>query len=318
MRLKSIVLVLLVLIILSLSGCTKDQTNKENGNNGTSYPIKNNATLKNGGENMTAGFVEIYQISRETFCDSLENNACYNFKSINSKCYKYSENGGNYQTLAVTLFKVEKEFVDFFSNKTLLQEFLAQNQVNINVEDVLIFEAPHTPLSAWIKTTTEDLFLTINEKPEDVGYVYRIYNSSEYYRKYGMKYAKLTFNGKDISNNKTIYMYYDYADLPLLTVCTAQGAKAKWVDEANAIIKFNEDIYELDALNNSICKKHTNVNLFNSVSGGSPYYKYLSNGDFYVDSNLLEYVLYEMGKKVNIYCALDKNTVEIFLGQDMG
>lgn len=310
MNLKSITSILLFLSILLVSGCSTDKSNVYDQSSNGQHTIKSQIKSDNGVNAMISGTIEIYQVKRENLYYALENTSYDNLKN-GSKCYKYLNEGGNYQTSSVTLFKVKKEFIDFFSKKELLQNFLAENQIKSTIEDVVIFDAPHTPLSVWIKTISDDVFITVNELYDDEDYVYRIYSNSDYCRKYNRKLATLTVDGKDVTNGKKIYMYYDYADLPFTTVCTALGSEVIKNKETIFTIKFKEKEYKLNTEESTLCEINKDYNLFNSLSGNSPYYKYLSNGEFFVDSNTLECVLSEMGKKVSVLCNSDKSTVEI-------
>lgn len=309
MRIKLTIHLFVLILILLLSGCANNKTKGKSDD--VSSAVRSKTVSENEDKMLKAGSIEILQISRDVFYKFLENNMGIDLRENASKVYKYSEGGGNYQTSAVTLFKIEKEFVDFVGNKASVQEYLAGKGIKSNVEDILLFDAHHIPLTIFIKTTNEKFFLTINENYDDIGFNYRFYGQSEYFEKYKIKNCRLKVNGNDIINSKNIKLYNNYADLPFTLICDALGAKVDWENEIFVKIILNGKTYELDAVNCRLCRKNDGNDLFDLISGDSPYYKYLSGGEFYADSNTVECVLHDMGENVEISFDTKNNIVEI-------
>lgn len=144
------------------------------------------------------GSIEIYQISREAFTALLENGAPDDLRMNADKCHKCPDDGANYITSAVTLFRVTSELTDFLGSESALQAYLAENNVDGAVGDTLIFDAPHMPLSVRLQTDAETVYLTVNEFYDDAGLVYRLYRQSDYLQKFKSREARLLCNGEDI------------------------------------------------------------------------------------------------------------------------
>lgn len=310
-----IIFLLVACLILSLSACRSDE--HEDLNYGTDDPQASSVSVSetqnvddDGEDDAPLGSIEIYQISREAFTALLENCAPDDLRKNADKCHKCPDDGANYITSAVTLFRVTSELTDFLGNASVLQAYLAENNIDGAVEDTLIFDAPHMPLSVRIQTDAETVYLTVNEFYDDTWLVYRLYRKSDYSQKFKSREARLLCNGEDILNGKSVTLYYGYADLPFTAICTALGAEVTWESETAATIRYNGNTYTLDAAHDSLCDENGS-NLLHAMTGGSPYYKYMQNGEFYMDSDILGTVLLQMGEKITVNCDTEQNTVNI-------
>ena len=310
-----IIFLLVACLILSLSACRSDE--HEDLNYGTGDPQASSVSVSetqnvddNGDDDAPLGSIKIYQVSREAFTALLENGAPDDLRKNADKCHKCPDDGANYITSAVTLFRMTSELTDFLGNASVLQAYLAENNIDGAVEDTLIFDAPHMPLSVRIQTDAETVYLTVNEFYDDTGLVYRLYRQSDYSQKFKSREARLLCNGEDILNGKSVTLYYGYADLPFTAICTVLGAEVTWESETAATIRYNGNTYTLDAAHDSLCDENGS-NLLHAMTGGSPYYKYMQNGEFYMDSDILETVLHQMGKKITVNCDTEQNTVNI-------
>ena len=308
-------LLVLICMFLLLSGCTKGDSKVQyffDDSSNTSQ-VPNKITDNSGSETDAVPMedVEIYQISREVFFEILEKNTVYDLTDNSSKRYSYISGEKYYITSRNTLFKVTRELTNFIGSNTALQIYLAEKKIEGRIENVVVFDAPYVPLTVWIQTDTETVYVTINESYEDVGYVYRLYRQMDYYDKFKRRDAQLILDGIEITNAKSIKLYYGYADIPFTAICFGLGAKVSWESESQAIIRFTDKTYMLDVAHDRLHEENDKTNLLHSMTGGGPYYKYMQDGEFYMDSNTLECVLQQMGKKVNIFCDAENNMVVI-------
>lgn len=283
---------------------------------GCKNPNVDNNNLKE--NNMTTNFNDfsceenliIYKISNKTLDNLLEDN-CFETISNNADNYHcYSTDGKNYITYDVLLFQITNEFINFINDKSSLNKFLADNDIKENIEYVVVFEAPYTPISIWIKTAVNTHFITVNEDYEDNN-IYKLYSQSDYIEKYkGMDY-QLTIDNELMENSENIKVYNKYADFPFFKILNSLGAEIK-KHNSNVSIIINGKTYILDTENNKLYKKlHKKDNIFSMQNGGGPHHMYMLNDEYYIDNDTLQFALQEMGIKIDIQYYNEKSIVNI-------
>lgn len=293
---KAKISIILIISIFLLSGCT-------NINNG-----QKNTDLSNSKTDSIQERLAIYQIDSDTFDRLLESNSFTSIESVAVKYYSYPKDGNNYITYDALRLEITD---DFINNTTALEKHLADNGIYDTVEHAIIFEAPHTPISIWIKTDVNTHFITVNEDFEDNS-IYKLYSQSDYIKKYKSQELLLTINNNPTSSNKTVKAYYKHAQLPLLEILSSCNAKIKWKNEKQVNITIDKTNYLLDVKNNSLYKKHDKKNnILYECNGGGPYNMYFSDKEYYVDSDTLQYVMLKLGQKINIEYNTEQKIVNI-------
>lgn len=298
MKNKSLIVIIFVLVLFLMTSCNKNsvQIETEKGD-----AMKNHANF----------YVQIYKISRDTFESFLSKPSVETLSIVDSQSYIYPENGQWYVTHNVSRFPIQQSLIDFVGNQTEIESYLLQHNINGKIKNTLIFEAPYVPLTLWVQTDEENVFITINEQTEDALYVYRCYTSSDYNEKYGCVYALLNVKGKNITDDVPVKMYYNYADIPFTSVLKSLGATLTWESDSKAKITFNEKIYILDVENCELYEAENKTeNMLYQIDGGR-IFVYPAGQELMVDSNTLVCVLEDMGENVAINCNKTSRTVTI-------
>lgn len=118
-----------------------------------------------------------------------------------------------------------------------------------------------------------------------------------------MKETNLVVNGVNVPTAHSITIHTDerYAELPLVTIMEALGATVEWLDSHNAVITYNQTVYALNAMDNSLCEvgKVTNyIALPPGTTHGGCYR--LEDQEFYVDSDSIIYFLSKLKLALSI------------------
>ncbi len=253
------------------------------------------------------GEFKIYKISRDSFNLFLED---FQHSSLRKDFeeYKYPDYGEWYITYGVSRFPIRNTLLDFIGNKSNIEKYLSQNGVNTTIEDMAVFEAPYVPLTIWVKTTTGNFYITINEDPDDELYVYRFYTESAYCEKYKCVEGKLIVNGNEMKGIST-KIYNNCAEVPLVTVIEALGGNISFQSDTEVNIYFNGKAYYLDIENkNLFALKNKGENLLYNVAGGLTFISSIEK-ELIVDDAVLKCVLYDMGADVIVRA--DNNMVAI-------
>jgi len=210
--------VVLILSLLILSGCTNSKSLKANHND-----IKENTVTNNTAANSPQEKLAIYKIDSDTFDMLLENNSFEAIESLYINGHSYPKDGNRYTTYTVTIFEITDDILALIHDKTIWEEYFATDNPNEKIENIIVFEAPYTPITAWFKTNIDTYFLTINKDSAN-GQVCNLYSQSDYIEQYKSHLFALKINGLSASNSKSVKVYHNNADLPLLEILTSCGA----------------------------------------------------------------------------------------------
>lgn len=307
MRKNKMLATLFLAILFLFSGCA---------NHTPSSPIKNDNS-STGGDIMTensapsnivavsseyemifSNNLVIYQLSRDNFNLFLENPSYSFLKNSCDFSALYPESGDYYVTYCTRRFPIQNNLIDFVGNLTEIKSYLSQNNVSDCVKSMAIVDAPNIPLTLWIKTTTNNVFITINEDPDDELYAYQFYTQQDFQEKYMCKNGKLIIRGKEVFCKITPKLYYNYADLPFTDVMLALGAEITEQSKDEMTIRFNGDTYDLDIAKTTLYKsKNKTLNLFYQMDGGCTFI-YAVDTELMVDSLTLSCVLSTMGENI--------------------
>lgn len=293
---------ILIICIILLAGCSIPDISESTTNNSEDSNVINNVTTDSSETIFT-----IYKIDSDTFDSSLEKNSFENILKVSSKYFNYPQDGNNYVTYSNTVFEITDNYVDLFSNLTFWEDYFAEDNSNEKIEHFVIFEAPYTPVSAWIKTNIDTYFLTL-----DAVTTFSLYSQSDYVEQYKSHQFSLKINGAAASKSNSVKTYYQNAKLPLLEILYSCGADIKWKNDNQVNITLNNEKYLLDVKNNHFYNKNDKKNDILSVcTGGGPYHMYYSNGEYYVDSDTLQSVMHEMNQDIEIEYDTDNKIVSI-------
>ena len=167
------------------------------------------------------------------------------------------------------------------------------------------------PLTVWLKTSQENVYVTINESVDDKGYVYRFYSQVDFNNKYIPNDGKLIVFEKEIETKNKPKVYHNYADVSLMDVLKAVGAKIETQNETTRTIIFNDTTYTLNISEKSFFKQgEENNNLLTTLVGGS-FFVYTEDNELMVDTATLHNVMYEIGLEVFIKVDSQNDTVVI-------
>lgn len=290
-------------MLVCLSGCTAFTDSETPG-----YDISGDNQYA---EDVTKNHndITIYQISEEALALFLQNGE---FVILKDECiseYTYSDSVPWYVTWNASRFIIEQELLDFMGNYSNLEKYLSKHGVCDNIETLVCFEAPNTPVTIWVKTSSKNAFITINEKVNDNPYVYRFYTNEKYCKKYGEKSASLIVNRNEVISEIPVSLYFKHAHIPLVMVLKELGATFDWQTDTYAKLEMNQSVYYLDLTVPKLYESgKENENLLYLVNG-SPICLHPYEKELLVDNVTLQMVCYQLGEKVNI--KLNKNNLTV-------
>lgn len=295
---KSKIIAVLMLCIFLLSGCAHSDVN--------TTETKETSTMNNSETASSEAEFTIYKIGSDEFDGLLENNSFADIAKVSSKAFNYPQDGNRYVTYGTLAVEITDEYVGLFKCETL-QNHLAENGVNENVRQFVAFEAPYVPLSIWIKTDNGTYFFTVGDEADCT-----LYSQARYAEKYKTRQCALKINGEPAASGKTVKAHYDNAELPLLEILTSCGASINKKNESKIRISVNGETYVLDTAANNLCnKRNKKNNLLANCTGGGPYNMYYSNGEYYTDSETLQYVMNELNEKIEITYDTENQIVDV-------
>lgn len=116
--------------------------------------------------------------------------------------------------------------------------------------------------------------------------------------------CKLFVRGVEIAAGHHVALNFEqrYAELPLIAIVKALGAKVEWKNETTATITFDDEEYVLNTAENSLIKAGRTANIL-IVAPGATHGSYFQviEGEFVADSDSMLYLLtYLMGAKIRI------------------
>ncbi len=315
MKKASLISMVLIFLFVSLCGCGKNTDSPTDIKDTTKEVI---STVKpeeptdsdyEYAELPVEGELNVYRISRKVFFDFIESPSIEILNTKNSGVHSYPSEGEKiYETSGV--FRIEQSVVDFVDVESI-QRYLSDNGYDVTVESVSVFKNESLPVCIWIITTKEDFAITINEKLDDYysdePYVYRLYTQAEFVDKFSRIEGKAVINGKSLPDDAIVYIYHNYAEVPLLASLECYGAEIISNDGDIAELKLNGETYYLDLVSRNFYRDgEERDNLFHQVDGGVSYYYVLGN-DMMVDDIVFRYIIEDITgvfPKVHI----DRNT----------
>lgn len=309
---KILLTLLIIFVSFSFTGCNSIDVTPSSHNdvlNSSMNSIISGDIVKNEVDFINTNDILIHKISRDVYQEFLNQPSCELLKKNILSTFSYANDGEWFVTSNGTRFRIGDSLVDFLQNNT--NEYLSQHNVRGNVEHMVLLSAPKMPITLWVKTSEENCYITINEEPEDMLYIYRYYTQTEYNNKYVCKKGKLLVNNKEILTENLPKIYNDYADIPFLSVMKSLGADIQQQNEKQFLVSFKNKVYTLDIHNCSLyVGENTKDNFFNKVDGGV-FFKYSVENDVMVDSVTLGSVLYDMGQKITVKTDLNNSCVVI-------
>ncbi len=315
MKKASLISMVLILLFVSLCGCGKNTDSPTDIADTTKEVI---STVKpeeptdsdyENAELPVEGGLNIYDISRQVFFEFIESPSVDILNTKNSGIHSYPSEGDKiYDSTGV--FTIDKSFVDFVDVESI-QKYLSDNGYNTVVDGVLLFRESSLSYCIWIVTAEEDFAITINEKLDDYysdePYVYRLHTQAEFVDKFSRIEGKAVINGKSLPDDAIVYIYHNYAEVPLLASLECYGAEIISNNGDIAELKLNGETYYLDLVSRNFYRAgEERDNLFHQVDGGVSYYYVLGN-DMMVDDIVFRYIIEDITgvfPKVHI----DRNT----------
>ena len=269
---------------------------------------------------MFSGEIVIYNLTRNDIISFLRSPSYEQLKEKSRSINTYSTAGQRYQTSNASLFVIQQSFLDFFGSYKEIQKYVAEKGVNGQIESMAVIDAVSFPITLWVKTTTEIVYITVNDSINDLFldgeesvkeiYNYRCYSEIEFCQKYGEKEAKLIVNGKEISCENMPIIYYDDADIPLLEVLTALGSEITY-SNSETKISLNDEIFYLNIEERKLYKKGVKTkNLLGQIEGGAIII-YSKGNDLMVNKAVLINTLGIMGENVKVLLNQENRSIVI-------
>lgn len=129
------------------------------------------------------------------------------------------------------LFPVRTEFIEYISKKDNIEELLALNGIDCNVDYYVGFSqaVPFIPLTIWVITDEDYYFITVEPiadypVPE---YSYTVYSQAEYYERFRKKMGVCTVCNENIP----VEFEYTRAYLPFRKILESMGSSVSWNQE---------------------------------------------------------------------------------------
>ena len=252
----------------------------------------------------------IYSIARDSFDSFLEEPTLNAFNNQKSTEYARTFKKQWHIRYGGSRFTIRKELLNFVTDEEKVKDFLSQQVEVDKIQDIIIFEAPNTPVTMCVKSNEDFLFITINERPDDEKYVYKGYSFSCYKKKYGYTNAKLKVEGEYVQCDAMIKMYHEYADVPFVETLTYLGMDIRYEGE-EIVIKADNDTYRLNMQKTKLVKDgDVDYNMLCQLDGGVSIV-YYSNKSLMIDTNSLIPILEEMGVIVHINYDKEKELITI-------
>lgn len=255
--------------------------------------------------------IKIYELDRDVFLNFLEEPSVEKLDQCYVNEYALKEEKQWHLRTDGNRIPLEKALFDFVCDESKIAKYLSENDMCAEVKSAFVLDTPFVPLSIWVKTSQESVFIKVDIAKEAVAY--DLFLLSDYRVLYSPVQSEIYVNGN--KTEKQGWIYAGYADIPVLGVLKALGAKT---DEKDACvdISFKGKKYVLDKANISICRKEYSEENLLHVDGGTLAITYLLENDVMIDSYTVRNLLYYMGCSVDITC--DKLNKIVLINSEMG
>lgn len=181
----------LAICIILLAGCSNTDVSETTANNSENHSVEDNTVVDSSDTIFT-----IYKISSDTFISLLQRNSFENINEVSSKHFDYPQDGNSYTTYDNNVIEITDDYVEIFSNFTFWEDYFDEDNPNEKIEHFVIFEAPYTPVSAWIKTNIDTYFLTLDDAT-----TFSLYSQSDYVEQYTDIHLNMKNNGSKSGRN---------------------------------------------------------------------------------------------------------------------
>lgn len=198
---------------------------------------------------------------------------------------------------------ISQKLIDFLSNKSSLERYLSQNDINSKIENYTTVYSYGLPTTLYITTKNEDYFITINENHGDMSstsddYIYNLYSSIQYSKKFLPKSAKLVVQTQYKKQECDILIHNDYGEIPFLFTMEALGANIFWKDQNKALISLNEHSFELDISKETLVDVENNKNHLTAIPGENSSW-YINNNELFIDDWTFQIFIKQFGWILN-------------------
>ncbi len=217
------------------------------------------------------------------------------------------------------------EFRSMVTSETVLSQFLAEQGIHETVLGAVPFAGTFTPITLWVKTEQQNLFITVDwdvvytdDVRKDV-YNFELFTEEEYVQSKILRTGVLYVGEMQKETELPIVLNEDLALMPLTDVLVACGAIVTNETEEYREFFYNGQKYVLNfdrgPYGNQFLIKYsqdTTETNFVFPTGGRGYYVFLENGDIMVDEGCLFHILrWIHGEIVPVTLGEDRVTIQL-------
>ncbi|MBR4054763.1 MAG: hypothetical protein IKK06_08205, partial [Clostridia bacterium] len=168
--------------------------------------------------------VSIDMMKRDALLEFLADPRTYSFRGG----WDIPVNGiPGYPTLNYETFYLKPDLLEIATDHSAMEAFLKKRGITCDVTEIHLFEAAITPFTLFVKTGDGTLYFIGVEYSEDV-YTYTLYTEEEYLAAYYPYPLTIMVDGKKLETDDPFVIYGEYAELPLVAIMEALGAKLEW------------------------------------------------------------------------------------------
>lgn len=255
--------------------------------------------------------LSVYVLSRASFEAFLEDPSYDLLMDSGSLRTVYSGYEQFYLKESVIRFPIEHKLTAFVGDLGAVQQYLEEHGFQGTIRHTVFYDAPNIPLTLWVQTDRENVYITVNEEITDEEYTYRAYSQTAYYERYVCKDGTLYVEGECIATPQPVKIYHDNADVPFLSVVQSLGGVVERGEYGIVSIRMNDQSFLLNLTDKALyAEKDESFNLFDEVVGGSVFIYEVEN-ELMVDWNTLQSALSAMGEDIRFYLDREDSSLTI-------
>ena len=296
-----ICVVLILLMVLCAFGCQKQSNNAPT----TNQNKLQETTTYNDNLNMQ---VTICHLSREAFQSFLQDPSLEAAKNSSDSIFTFPDDGDYLNPVGAVILSAKDFSANYDADSAEITKFLSQNGITEKTEKWAIIDTPLVPLTLWLRISAENVFITIDPEAESYSDKFAFFTYDSFYSIYSCREGTLIVNGETVTAEKSICVYCDYADLPLISVLKALGAETVSESDDEIHMEYKNTEYVINVSEISFCKSDSeSENLLTRIIGLNTFV-YAESNEIMVDSTTLQTVLSHIGENITVETVVDEES----------